>query len=906
LTPVRRQYLRIKQRYPDAIVLFRLGDFYETFDEDARLASRELDIVLTSRSMGKDLKVPLAGIPAHSLESYLARLIKKGHKVAICEQLSDPAVSRGLVDRDVVRVVTPGTVLEPLLLEQKANNYLASVVVEGNEAGLSYVDITTGEFATTQIPSAELALELGRVSPAELLVPEETLTLSPSPIGRGMSAGQGEGTQYTLTPLPPSAFDYESARQLLLDRFRVVTLEPFGCAHLPLAVRAAGAIVEYLTQTRRSPLGELDTLNTYSTGAFMTLDQQTRRNLELFQGGRWGSTGPSLYSTLDLTRTSMGGRLLRRWLGQPLLDIEELDRRQDAVAFFHGNLLSRESTLTLLSQIADLERLLNRVRLAVASPRELLSLKASLKTASALLDLFQEEDIALTLGPSPKSPRPPFAKGGQGGMSEGQGEGDVQAISWLLKTIQPCDDVAALIEVAVTPDPAGDPGEGNVIKEGFSPELDELRLASRNAREYIAGLERKEREHTGIKSLKVGYNKVFGYYIEVSNPNLAQVPADYIRRQTLVGGERFITPELKEYESLILNARERIEELERALYKQVCSQIGGFAQTISSLAEGIAQIDVFAALAEAASRYGYVRPYLTNEEGIEIKGGRHPVVERVMPPGTFVPNDTYLSARRDAQLILLTGPNMAGKSTYIRQVALTVLMAQIGSFVPAESATMGLVDRIFTRVGLQDDLVTGQSTFMVEMVETATILNQATSRSLVILDEIGRGTSTYDGLSIARSVVEYIHNNPRLGCKTLFATHYHELTQLASTLPRVRNYTVAVSEDGGKVVFLHRIVPGGADKSYGIHVAQLAGLPKAVINRAWEVLGDLEGDRHPERRPRATRSHPQKGAAAHQMPLFASEPPPLVEELLRLDVPNMTPLEAINVLYELQKKAKES
>ena len=860
MTPIRRQYLRIKQNYPDAIVLFRLGDFYETFDDDARLASRELDIVLTSKPMGQGLKVPLAGIPAHALESYLARLIKKGHKVAVCEQLSDPASSKGLVERDVVRVVTPGTLLEPSLLEQKANNYLAAVVVEGDQGGLSYVDITTGEFFTTQLPSDELAPELGRLSPAEVLVPE----------GHEVPAGAGE---YTVSTLSPSAFEHGSARQLLLDHFGVVTLEPFGCAHLPHAVRAAGAIVEYLTQTQRGSLGEIDTLNTYSNDTFMTLDHQTRRNLELFHGGRWDSGGPSLYSTLDLTRTPMGGRLLRRWLGQPLLDLVELTRRQDAVAFFHGNLLRREHTLSLLSRFTDLERVLNRIRLGLAAPRELEALKTSLRAASDLLALFQE--------------------------------GDAEAISWLLNKVQPCDDVVALIEEALAPDPSGNPGEGNVIREGLSPELDELRLASRNAREYITGLERKERERTGIRTLKVGYNKVFGYYIEVSNPNLRQVPEDYMRRQTLMGGERYITPQLKEYESLILNARERIEEMERALFRQVCGQIGERAHAIGSLAEGVGQLDVFAALAEAASRYGYVRPCLTEGEGVEIKGGRHPVVERVMPPGTFVPNDTYLSTG-DAQLIILTGPNMAGKSTCIRQVALIVLMAQTGSFVPADSATMGLVDRIFTRVGLQDDLAMGQSTFMVEMVETASILKQATPRSLVILDEIGRGTSTYDGLSIARSVVEYVHNSPRLGCKTLFATHYHELTQLAGTLPRVRNYTMAASEEDGRVIFLHRVVPGGANKSYGIHVAQLAGLPRTVINRAWEVLKVLEGDGGPEslnaRRPRAGRT--QK-AAALQIPLF-NESAPLAEQLSRMDVSNMTPLEAINALYELQQKAKDT
>ena len=855
MTPVRRQYLRIKQRYPDAIVLFRLGDFYETFDEDARLASRELDIVLTSRSMGKSLKVPLAGIPAHALESYLARLIKKGHKVAICEQLSDPAVSKGLVERDVVRVVTPGTVLEPSLLEQKANNYLAAVAMEADEAGLSYVDITSGEFFTAQLPSAELGLELDRLSPAELLVPQ----------GAELPVDTG---RLTVTPLSSNAFDHDIARQLLLDHFGVATLEPFGCAGLPLAVRAAGAVLEYLTQTQRSSLQELDALVTYSTARTMSLDQQTRHNLELFQGGRWGTAGPSLFSTLDLTRTSMGGRLLRRWLGQPLQDLEELTKRQDAVTFFYGDLLVRENALTHLSHIADLERALSRVRLGLAIPRELNAIKTSLQEASRLLSLFEEQDA--------------------------------QAISWLLDETRPCDDVVVLIEAGLAPDATGDAGEGNVIRQGFSPEFDELRLASSNSREYIAGLERKERERTGIRTLKVGYNRVFGYYIEVSNSNLSQVPSDYIRRQTLVGGERYITSELKEYESLILNAKERIEELERALYRQVCGQIADRAHAISSLAAGVAHIDVFVALAEAAARYAYVRPVLTDGGTIEIKGGRHPVVERVTPPGTFVPNDVQLSTG-ECQLIVLTGPNMAGKSTYVRQVAVIVLMAQIGSFVPADSATVGLVDRIFTRVGLQDDLVMGQSTFMVEMVETASILNQASSRSLVILDEIGRGTSTYDGLSIARSVAEYIHNDRRLGCKTLFATHYHELTQLAETLPRVRNYRVDVSEEGGEVVFLHRIVPGGADRSYGIHVARLAALPRAVINRAWEVLDDLEGDKSRDGSPRRSRARKN---SAPQMRLF-NEPSPLEEELLGMDVSNMTPLEAINALYELQRRAED-
>ena len=868
MTPIRQQYLKIKRRYPDAIVFFRLGDFYETFDEDAKLTSRELDIVLTSRGMGKGLKAPMAGIPAHALDPYLARLINKGHKVAICEQLSDPAASKGLVERDVVRVVTPGTLVEPSLLEEKANNYLAALVAEGDQAGLSYVDISTAEFRTTQLPQDELALEVDRLSPSELLVPQEFALEGWPAESRGYDRSTG-GAQYMVTHLPTDVLHVEDARQFLREHFGVATLEGFGCATLPLAIVAAATIIEYLSNTQPASLEHLTALNTYSTTAYVNLDQQTRRNLELFHGGRWGNS-PSLLSTLDLTRTAMGGRLLRRWLGQPLKDFGELTRRQDSVAFFHRNLLRREKVVTHLSRITDIERVLNRVRLGAVAPRELAALKTSLTSASELLAIFEEEDA--------------------------------QDISWLRKVILTFDDVVGLIDQSLAPNPTGVPGEGNVIKEGFSPELDELRTASRNAREYIAGLERKERDRTGIKTLRVGYNKVFGYHIEVSKSGLSKVPADYIRRQTLVGGERFITPELKEYESRILSARERIEDLERTLYLQVCNQIGERAPALLSLADGVAHIDVLAALGEVASRYGYVRPVLAEDGPIEIKAGRHPVVERVMPPGTFVPNDTSLSTE-EAQLIVLTGPNMAGKSTYIRQVALITLMAQVGSFVPAESTRIGLVDRIFTRVGLQDDLATGQSTFMTEMVETASILNQATPRSMVILDEIGRGTSTYDGLSIARSVVEYIHNNPRLGCMTLFATHYHELTELANALPRVRNFTVAVSEEGGEVVFLHRIVPGGADKSYGIHVAQLAGLPKSVVNRAWEVLRDLERDGRRQPGERGT-TRPRK-ASSIQMPLFDGSSQ-LEQELARLDVANLTPLEAINKLYELQKKAQGS
>ncbi len=856
VTPIRRQYLSIKQRYANAILLFRLGDFYETFDEDAKVASQELDIVLTSRSMGKGVKVPMAGIPAHAVESYLAKLIKKGHRVAICEQLSDPAASKGLVDRNVVRVVTPGTVVEPSMLDQEINNYLAALVVDGPVAGLAYIDITTGEFAAAQMPVGHVPAEISRLAPAELLVPQCPVELPDLNVD-------------VVVPLTPKDFDPAKARDALVDHFQVLTLESFGCENLPLAIGSAGAILEYLSNTQPLILDQISTLKTYSVASYMTLDPQSSRNLELYRGGKWGTGDLSLLSTLDFTRTSMGARLLRRWVGQPLLELAELERRQEATAFLHADLVKRQEIRGTLSKMSDLERIMSRVRLGRAAPRDLLALKESLSGAARLLTLLQE---------------------------------DADAPNWLESRIRPFDDLAALVEGAIMGEPANSPGEGGVIKEGFSEDLDKLRSGVGDARRFIAGLERREKEATGIRSLKVGYNRVFGYYIEVRKSNLSQVPDTYVRRQTLTNGERFVTPELKKYEVLILNAQERIQELEHDLYRQVCGQIGLQAQGVIDLAHGIALVDVFASLAEAAYRYGYVRPVLVEDGPLDIKGGRHPIAERILPAGAFVPNDLYLSSE-DSQLLLITGPNMSGKSTFIRQAALITLMAQIGSFVPADSATVGLADRIFTRVGLQDDLTAGQSTFMVEMVETAAILNQATRRSLVILDEIGRGTSTYDGLSIARAVAEHIHNDPHLGCRTLFATHYHELTQLVDSLPRVRNHTVAVSEDAGSLVFLHRIVPGGADRSYGVHVAQLAGMPKTVVHRAWEILEALEalpqskslnGDRWAESR-----------GEDRQIPLF-SVSAPLMEELRGLDITNMTPLEAINKLYELQSMAKEA
>jgi DNA mismatch repair protein MutS len=845
VTPLRKQYLRVKQKYAEAIVFFRLGDFYETFDEDAKVASRELDVVLTSREMGKGNKVPMAGIPHHALDNYLARLINRGHKVAICEQLTPPG--KGLVERDVIRVVTPGTVVEPNLLESNINNYLASLVVEGEEAGISYVDISTSEFATTQLPAERVMPELERLQPSEVLIPENAQNYAHFP--------------FTISRLDDYWFDTEIAQEALLEHFGVASLEGYGCARFPLAIRTAGALIHYVKETQKENLPQLSKLATYSTDSFMTLDGQTIRNLELFQGGRWGESVNSLLSVIDLSKTAMGIRLLKNWVGHPLLDLSILNRRQEAVAWFHQDSLARQKVTSLLSDIVDIERLVNRVSSGRVMPRELLTLRSSLE-------------------------RVPDLKAAMA---------DLDAINWLSAELKPFPDIVDLIARAIADEP-GDFEQGGVIKEGFSPELDEIRRNSRQAKQYLAGLEQRERQRTGIKSLKVGYNRVFGYYIEVSRANLSLVPTDYIRKQTLAEAERFFTPELKEYESLILNAQEKIVDLEAAIFRQLCQQISAIGGQILATARTIAQIDALSSLAEVAARHSYVKPTLTKEDVIDIKGGRHPIVEQSIGINNFIPNDAYL-CNKDNQLIILTGPNMSGKSTYLRQVALIILLAQIGSFIPAFSANVGIVDRIFTRIGAQEDLAAGQSTFMVEMTEAANILNHAAPRSFIILDEIGRGTSTYDGLSIAWAVAEFIHNHPKLGAKTLFATHYHELVDLAGILPRVKNFNVAVAEEGDKVIFLHKIVPGGTNRSYGIHVAQLAGLPKSVIVRAQEVLAELES--HAAKEAKVPRRK-----ASLQIPLF-TQGSPLADEISRLDIDSMSPLEAITKLYELQRKAKE-
>ena len=856
-TPMRKQYLRIKKQYPETIVLFRLGDFYETFDDDAKKVAQVCDIVLTSRPVGKDQRVPLAGVPYHSVEGYIAKLIQAGHKVAIVEQVGE-VPARGLVDREVVRVVTPGTVVEPSLLEERRNNYLAALIVDEKRAGLAYTDITTGEFAATQLSGVDVVRlvseELERLRPAEVVTYDQTLVEQQ---GGGGSAGP------VFTEYERWRFDLDTARQALQDHFEVASLDGFGLGGLPLAVQAAGALLQYLAETQRANLAQLSGLYTYSTEEYMTLDAATRRNLELTETLRRGAVQGSLLGVLDGTVTSIGGRLLRRWIAHPLLDLDRLSRRLDVVEAFYHDTPARTRLSDLLKSVADLERLTSRVVQGIAGPRDLLGIRKSLLMVPEIQVLLEK-------------------------MEQGS------ELFGAIVSLDPCQDMVALLEQALVDDPPATLSTGGVIRPGFSAELDNILASSHEAKSWVANLEKQERKRTGIKSLKVGYNKVFGYYLEVTKANTDRVPEEYVRKQTLVNAERYITPELKEYESLILNAEERIQDLESQIYRQVLEQLAAASGRLLAVAQALARLDVHAALAEVALMHRYVRPALVEDGELRIVAGRHPVVEITQREEPFVPNDARFS--EEESILLITGPNMAGKSTYLRQVALIVLMAQIGSFVPADEAEIALVDRIFTRIGAQDEISAGQSTFMVEMVETANLLNHATVRSLLVLDEVGRGTSTYDGISIAWAVVEHIHNHPRLRCKTLFATHYHELTQLSELLPRVRNYNVAVAEEKDRVVFLRRIVPGGADQSYGIHVAQLAGLPKPVIHRAEEILEELEQE---ARAPGSAR----RTVRARQLPLFATRNP-VIDELQELDVSAMTPLEAISKLYELKKLAK--
>ena len=850
-TPARKQYLDIKTQHSEELLLFRMGDFYETFDDDALIISRDLDIALTSREMGKGERIPLAGIPYHTLDTYLVKLLAKGHKIAICEQIESryQSTDKSIKHREVVRIVTPGTVTEDSLLEESSNSFLASIVVDGDNAGIAYVDISTSEFATTQVPIGSLKEEVNRLTPREIIIGEKCV-------------GELEELPgLTITTVDDQYYHDSSSTTKLLDHFDSSTLEPYGCKSLPLARRAAGAIISYIEKTQCQALPNFKNLQTYSVNSYMQLDPQTIVNLELFGGGRWGTKTSSLFTTLNKTFTAMGSRLLKKWIARPLIDINDLTLRQNIVEWFTENSSARHDLKDLLRSITDLERLSVKIRNKRVSPRDLTSIGETLEIVPMIRNILKNSNNF-----------------------------DIDIIE---KKFGETTKTSNLINNSINKDASIHIGDGKTIKRGFSSQLDKLKKDISSSRTSLSHIETRERENTGIKSLKVGYNKVFGYYIEVSNPNLHLVPEQYMRRQTLVGGERYITTEMKSLESDILSAQEKIEDLEKSLFTQVCHQIEQHIDSIIASAKAIALVDVFQSLANVAVEYNYVKPSLSMTNNITIEEGRHPIIERNLGSESFVPNNTKMGYD-DSQIMVITGPNMSGKSTYLRQVALITLLAQIGSYIPAKKADISIVDRIFTRVGLQDDLTKGQSTFMGEMVETAYILHQATPKSLVILDEIGRGTSTYDGLAIAKSVVEFIHGHPRLGCKTLFATHYHELTELETTLPGVKNLTVSVIEHNGDITFMRRIIPGSASRSYGIHVARLAGLPQTVLNRATTILTELEeGQNLPG----------YLSSFKHlQLPLLNADDA-LLEAIKALDVTTMTPIEAITKLFELQNMA---
>ncbi|MFN0148558.1 MAG: DNA mismatch repair protein MutS [Dehalococcoidia bacterium] len=846
-TPIRLQYLELKGRYPDTVLFFRLGDFYETFDDDAKLVARELQITLTSKPMGKDLRVPLAGVPFHSIDGHVAKLVGRGYRVAICEQLADPSEVKGLVPRDVVRVVTAGTVTAERSLDPSAPNYLASYVLRREGAAAALADITTGEVRIARGDDA--AAELLRAAPAEILVedpldlpPGLTGTIRPRPLPGETAIEAALANQFG-----------EHARDALLDG----EAEAAALAHLLL----------YLKETYPAALGTLQRVRRLPPGEVLTLDQRTLRNLDVLPAP--GHTS-SLFQVLDRSKSSMGSRLLRAWLTRPLRDPAALARRHDAVAWAATHPIEREQAQAVIRGIADIGRLGGRLGARSAGPRDLHGLRAGLRAALDLGAVLRRAEL------------PPLLNEALAGLAAGA-------------------DLLLLLDDALDPDPPAGFDEGGVIRTGFRPEIDSLRAMTRDARGFLLGLEGLERDRTGIRSLKVGHNRVFGYYIEVSTANSSHVPAHYQRRQTLVGAERYVTEELKEHESNLVGARERLVELERQAFAQLVESLVARLAAIQQLAEALAAIDLTLALGECAAERSYVRPAFGDGTTLRITAGRHPVVEEALGPGRFVPNDCVLDGA--CQVLLLTGPNMSGKSTFLRQVALIALMAQAGSFVPAIEAELPLFDRIFTRIGAQDDLAAGQSTFMVEMVETAQILHQATPQSLVILDEVGRGTSTFDGMAIARAVVEFLHNRKEVAARTLFATHYHELTHLADVLPRVQNAHVGVHEEGTEVVFEHRIVPGPSDRSYGIHVAKLAGLPSAVVTRAEHLLVELEAARHGEVRAAPVAASNGHGAI---QPSFFSGPSPAEEALAAIDPDALTPIEAIQKLYELKALQKSA
>ena len=877
LTPMMKQYMETKSQYQDCILFYRLGDFYEMFFEDALTASRELEITLTGKNCGQEEKAPMCGVPYHAVEGYLNRLVAKGYKVAICEQVEDPKTTKGIVKREVVRIVTPGTNLDTQALDETKNNYIMCIVYIADRYGVSVADISTGDYFVTEIPdSAKLLDEIYRFSPSEIIC-NEAFYMS----GVDMD-GMKDRLGITIYSLESWYFDDEVCRKKLLEHFEVSSFAGLGLADYECGIISAGALLQYLLETQQNSLSNLTHITPYAAGKFMMIDSSTRRNLELCETLREKQKRGSLLWVLDKTKTAMGARTLRKYVEQPLIDKTEIIRRLDAVQELKEQAISREEIREYLSPVYDLERLITKIAYGSANPRDLTAFRSSLEMLPALLYILQEMKAEL--------------------------------LKDLAVDLDPLEDLCILVKKAIREDPPIAMKEGNIINDGYNEEVDKLRRAKSDGKDWLAKLENDEREKTGIKNLKIKYNKVFGYYLEVTNSYKEMVPEYYTRKQTLANAERYITPELKELEDMILGAEDKLYALEYELYSEVRDLIASQIERIQKTAKAVAALDAFASLALVAERNNYVRPKINEKGVIDIKEGRHPVVERMIPNEMFISNDTYLDDKKH-RISIITGPNMAGKSTYMRQTALIALMAQIGSFVPAKSANIGLSDRIFTRVGASDDLASGQSTFMVEMTEVANILRNATSKSLLILDEIGRGTSTFDGLSIAWAVIEYISDSRLLGAKTLFATHYHELTELEGKIDNVNNYCIAVKEKGDDIVFLRKIVKGGADKSYGIQVAKLAGVPELVIGRAKEIVEELSDEDITARvseiasKERVVKKKPKvkkyDDVDIAQMSLFDTvKDDDVLEELKNLDVGNMTPIDALNTIYRLQNKLK--
>lgn len=876
LTPMMQQYMETKQQYKDCILFYRLGDFYEMFFDDALVASRELEITLTGKDCGQEERAPMCGIPYHAVDGYLNKLVARGYKVAICEQVEDPKVAKGIVKREVIRIVTPGTNLNTQALDETKNNYLMCIVYLSDHYGVSVTDITTGEYLVTELDNERKLLdEVNKFMPSEIIC-NDSFYMSGIDL-----ENMRDRLGITVYALDSWYFDDSLCSRVLMEHFKVSSLSGLGIADLSCGTIAAGALLKYLMETQKTAIANLTGLTPYSIGKYMILDSSTRRNLELCETLREKNKKGSLLWVLDKTKTAMGARLLRKYVEQPLIEKEEILRRLDAVDELKNNAITREEIREYLNPVYDLERLISRISYQTANPRDLIAFKSSLAMLPHIKYIMRSLESEL--------------------------------LHELEEQMDELSDLHALIEASILEEPPISIRDGGIIKEGYHPEVDRLRQAKSEGKNWLAELETKERAQTGIKNLKIKYNKVFGYYLEVTNSYKDLVPDYYTRKQTLANAERYITPELKELEDMILGAEDKLFSLEYGLYLEIRSQIAEQIVRIQETAKAVAGVDVFASLALVAERGNFVKPSINEKGIIDIKNGRHPVVEKMIQNDMFIANDTYLDNTK-SRVSIITGPNMAGKSTYMRQTALIVLLAQIGSFVPADSARIGLVDRIFTRVGASDDLASGQSTFMVEMTEVANILRNATRNSLLILDEIGRGTSTFDGLSIAWAVVEHISNPKLLGAKTLFATHYHELTELEGKLTGVNNYCIAVKEKGDDIVFLRKIIKGGADKSYGIQVAKLAGVPDSVIERAKELSEELSnaditvhvqensGESAKQKKSKKPKYDP---VDLEQMSLFDTvSDSDVLKELEELDITNLTPIDALNTIYRLQNKLK--